>query len=217
MWRVVRPTRWAWASLWLTQIMARWGSGREPAVDQLFDGLGGRAVQRGGGLVEEQDRGIELQGPDQGGDLDFAAGEFGDLLFQEGRLASQGGKQFEHSPPIKLSVSVNIQDIRFVQGGLHCIFNQDRSLVEVDDRRAVAGHRVVVDGLAVVANFAPIERIEPGQGPQEQRFPRSRGAGQHEARLRLDGQLSRRPAATPGHPGDGGRYDRLPRSWAFVA
>ena len=54
--------------------------------------------------------------------------------------------------------------------------------MEVDDRCPVAGDRIVMDGLAAIANFAPIQRIQPGQRPQEQRFPRSRRAGQHEAR-----------------------------------
>ncbi len=164
--RAVRPTRWAWASLWLTQIMARSRVLGQPAVDQLFDGRRGRAVQGGCRLVEEQDRGIELHRPNQGRDLDFAAGEFGDLLLQEGRVAFQGGKQFDHPATIKLPLSMNIQGIGFAQGGLHRVFNQGRSLMEVDNRRSVAGYRIVMDGLAAVANFAPIERIQPRQRPQ---------------------------------------------------
>ncbi len=87
----VRPTRLAWASLWLTQIMAlaalsdsHWSISCSTAVE-----VG--AVQRGGRLVEQEDLGVELQGTDQGRDLDLAAGKLRNLLFQEGRLAPQGG------------------------------------------------------------------------------------------------------------------------------
>ena len=168
--KAVRPTRWAWASLWLTQIMARWALCGQPAVDQFFDGRRGWAIQGGRRLVEQQDRGIELQRPDQGRDLDFAAGKLGNLLFQEGRVASQGGKQVVRPAPIELPLSMNIQGIRLAQGGLHGILDQGRSLMEVDDRCPVVGNRIVVDGLAAVANFAPIERIQPGQCPQEAAF-----------------------------------------------
>ena len=59
----------------------------QPAVDQLFDRRRGRAIQGGRRLVEEQDRGIELQRPDQGRDLDLAARKLGDFLLQEGHIA----------------------------------------------------------------------------------------------------------------------------------
>ena len=79
---------------------------------------------------------------------------------------------------------MDFQGIRSAQGGLNSIFNQGRSLMKVDNRRSVVGYRVVMDGLAAVANFASIQRVQPGQRPQQQRFPRSRGAGKHEARPR---------------------------------
>ena len=88
----VRPTRWAWASLWLTQIMALAALSASQLVDQLFDGGRGRAIQaRTSARRASRICGVELQGPDQGRDLDLAAGKLGNLLFQEGRLASQGG------------------------------------------------------------------------------------------------------------------------------
>ena len=69
--------------------------------------------------------------------LDFAAGKLGDLLFQEGGVASHGGEQVNRPAAIKLLLAMNIQDIRSAQGGLHRIFNQGRALMEVDDRSAL--------------------------------------------------------------------------------
>ena len=46
----------------------------EPVVHQTFDGPGRLGIDRGGGLVEQQDLGVELYRPQQGRDLSLAAG-----------------------------------------------------------------------------------------------------------------------------------------------
>ena len=84
---IVRPTRRACASLWLTQIIARpLSSSNQSAMRRSKDTAVG-AFQGRGRLVEAEHHRIKLQRADEGRDLGFTAGQFRDVLRKKRRVA----------------------------------------------------------------------------------------------------------------------------------
>src|SRR5207249_4136721 len=115
---------------------------REPAADQVLDGLHGALVEGCGGLVQEQDRGIELEGAKQGDELRLAAGEVAARLPQKRGVPTKALQQVHDPLPSEASPSMDPEREGMPQVLLHAPLEQGGTLVEVDDLPAIRRDRL---------------------------------------------------------------------------
>ena len=130
----VRPTRWAWASSWLTQIMARSAfsvsqrsinCSTAEAVGLSRADVGSSRSKIVGSSCNARTRAVIWISPPESSATFFS---------RKAASRPRARKQIHYSVPIKLPLSMNIQGIWLAQGGLDRFLNQGRSLMKVDNR-----------------------------------------------------------------------------------
>ena len=93
----------------------------DPPSEQLFDGPGRSRVERGGRLVEQQYRRVELQRTQQGRHLDLAAGEVSRHLGKKALAAAQHIEPLDNALPLKRPPSMAGQAVGEPQRRLHVL------------------------------------------------------------------------------------------------
>lgn len=137
-----------------------------PVPDDRFDQVHRISVEGGGRLVQQQDCRVELDRPEQGDDLAFAAGELMVRSEQKGFIASGSRKQSEDAVTIVRTPAVDSEGERESEVFLDSSRNERRPLMDIDHLTPKRWNSMRRDAATAPKHVTAVERIQQSQCSQ---------------------------------------------------